>query len=144
MIGVVRIGDSMKREVGLWIDHHKAVMVTMVNEVQETREIRSNIDIHPQISGETKAKNPKAGSSSNAEDSIDRQFGNQLSGFYDGVVSLLRNADSIWIFGPGEAKVELKKRLDREDLGGRIVSVETVDKMTDRQIVAKVRLHFEQ
>jgi hypothetical protein len=29
-----------------------------------------------------------------------------------------------------------------EGLGGRIVGIETVDKMTDRQIAAKVRQHF--
>ena len=33
----------MKREVGLWIDHRKTVMVTMANETEETREIRSNV-----------------------------------------------------------------------------------------------------
>jgi hypothetical protein len=59
------------------------------------------------------------------------------------VVSFLRNADSIWIFGPGEAKGELKKRLERENLDGRIYRVETAGKMTDRQITAKVRQHFE-
>jgi hypothetical protein len=46
------------------------------------------------------------------------------------------------IFGPGEAKGELTKRLERIDLSGRIVSVETVDKMTERQIAAKVRRYF--
>ncbi|MCX6555193.1 MAG: hypothetical protein NTZ12_09310 [Candidatus Aminicenantes bacterium] len=46
------------------------------------------------------------------------------------------------IFGPGEAKGELKKRLERDGLGGRIAAVETVDKMTDRQIAAKVRKRF--
>ena len=39
--------------------------------------------------------------------------------------------------GPGEAKGELKARLERRGLGARIVGVETVDKMTDRQIAAK-------
>jgi hypothetical protein len=46
------------------------------------------------------------------------------------------------IFGPGEAKGELKKRLESNNLGGRIVGIETVDKMTDRQIAAKVRQYF--
>jgi hypothetical protein len=32
----------------------------------------------------------------------------------------------------------MKKRLERAKLAGRIVAVETVDKMTDRQIAAKV------
>ena len=37
---------------------------------------------------------------------------------------------------------ELKKRLERNNLGGRIIGIETIDKMTDRQIAAKVRQHF--
>ena len=134
----------MKREVGLWIDHHKAVMVTMVNEKEETREIRSNVEKHVSLSGASSAKKLNLSAMSTAEDVVDRRYENHLSGYYDGVISLLRNADSIWIFGPGEAKVELKKRLEHEDLGGRIVSVETVDKMTDRQIAAKVRQHYQQ
>jgi len=58
------------------------------------------------------------------------------------VIASIRDAESILIFGPGEAKGELKKRLEGDKLGGRIVSIETVDKMTDRQITAKVRQHF--
>jgi hypothetical protein len=134
----------MKREVGLWIDHHKTVMVTMVDEKEETREIRSNVEKHARLSPGMHAKVTNISTTSHAEDVIDRRYGNHLSGYYDGVVSMLRNADSIWIFGPGEAKVELKKRLERDELGGRIISVETVDKMTDRQIAAKVRQHFQQ
>lgn len=49
------------------------------------------------------------------------------------------DGDSIQIFGPGEAKSELEKRLKSKELGERIIGVETVDKMTDRQIAAKVR-----
>ena len=49
---------------------------------------------------------------------------------------------SILIFGPGEAKGELEERLEKNDLGGRIVGIEAADKMTDRQIAAKVRQRF--
>jgi hypothetical protein len=132
----------MKREVGLWIDHHKTVMVTMVNDEEETREIRSNIEKHMRLSGGLQANEPNVSVKSTAEDVVDRRFENHLSEYYDGVISLLRNADSIWMFGPGEAKVELKNRLEREALGDRIITIETVDKMTDRQIAAKVREHF--
>ena len=54
----------------------------------------------------------------------------------------IRDAESILIFGPVEAKGELKKHLEREGLGGRIVGIETVDKMTEPQITAKVRQYF--
>ena len=57
-------------------------------------------------------------------------------------IACIRDAESILILGPGEAKGELKKRLEKSKLGGRIAGVETVDKMTDRQIGAKVRQYF--
>jgi len=47
------------------------------------------------------------------------------------------------IFGPGEAKGELKKRFEKECPGAHIVTMETTDKMTEPQIVAHVRHHFE-
>jgi len=59
------------------------------------------------------------------------------------VISYIRDAESILLFGPGEAKGELEKRLSAQGLGKRIVGIETTDKMTDRQVVAKVRQHFQ-
>jgi hypothetical protein len=69
-------------------------------------------------------------------------FTAHLNIYFDAVIACIRDAESILIFGPGEAKGELKKRLKKNNLGGRIVGVETVDKMTDRQIAVKVRQHF--
>jgi len=60
-----------------------------------------------------------------------------LNIYYDAVIAGIRDAEAILIFGPGEAKGDLKKRLERDKLGGRIVGIETVDKMTDRQIVCE-------
>jgi hypothetical protein len=54
----------------------------------------------------------------------------------------VHDAQSILIFGPGEAKGELKKRMESKGLKRHIVGVETVDEMTDPQIAAKVREHF--
>ncbi len=50
--------------------------------------------------------------------------------------------NSIRIFGPGEAKGELVKRLKNKNLRKRIVSIETTDNLTDPQIAAKVRQYF--
>jgi hypothetical protein len=132
----------MKREVGLWIDHRKAVIVTIENEVDVTREIRSNMEKHVRFSTGTRSKDPSKSPGSTAEDMRDRQFKNHLGNFYDGVISFIRGAEAIWIFGPGEAKVELENHLKKDGLEGLIVGIETVDKMTDHQIAAKVRNHF--
>lgn len=125
----------MKRQVGLWIDHRQAVIVTVANGGEEIKRITSNMEKHVRFA---------SGSSEDgsAEDMRDRQFENHLNRFYDDVIAVIRDADSIQIFGPGEAKGELQKRLEGEELKGRIVAVETVDKMTDRQIAAKVRQRF--
>ena len=125
---------SMKREVGLWIDHRKAVILSVTDKGEETILIRSDMEKHVRYSG--------AAQEDSAEDQRDRRFTGHLNNYYDQVISCIRDAESILIFGPGEAKVELEKRLESEVLGGRVVGVETVDKMTDRQIAARVRQHF--
>jgi len=133
---------AMKKEVGLWIDHRKAVIVTMENEVEAIREIKSNMEKHVRFSSGAHSKDSANPQGSSAEDMRDRQYGNHLGRYYEGVISLIRDADSIWIFGPGEAKGELENRLKHDGLEERIVDIDTVDKMTDQQIAAKVRDRF--
>jgi len=77
-----------------------------------------------------------------ADDRQESSFHQHLATYYDAVIASVRDAESILIFGPGEAKLELKQRLTRDKLGGRIVGIETEDKLTDRQVAAKVRRRF--
>lgn len=123
----------MKKNIGLWIDHRKAVIVIITEEGEEIKKITSNMEKHVRFTGGT------ASEDGSTEDVRDRQFGNHLNNYYDEVIAVIRNADTIQIFGPGEAKGELEKRLEHEGLKAHILVVETVDKMTDRQISAKVR-----
>lgn len=123
----------MKKEIGLWIDHRKAVIVTITDEGEEINKIESGMEKHVRFTNGTGSQN---GSS---EDVRDRQFDNHLNTYYDEVIAVIRDANSIRVFGPGEAKGELEKRLEREGLKARVLSVESADKMTDHQISAKVR-----
>ena len=125
----------MKRDVGLWLDHRKAVIVIVTDESEETKIIESNMEKHVRFS--SGSSEPGQG-----EDVRDRQFQNRLNRYYDDVIACIGDAESIQIFGPGEAKGELVKRLERDEIGGRIVGIETVDKMTDRQIAERVRQQF--
>jgi hypothetical protein len=126
----------MKKQIGLWIDHRKAVIAIVSDEGEELKKITSNMEKHVRFTGGT------ASEDGSTEDVRDRQFGNHLNSYYDEVIAVIRGADSIQIFGPGEAKGELEKRLEREGLKAHIFAIETVDKMTDRQISAKVRQHL--
>jgi hypothetical protein len=127
----------MKKQAGLWIDHRKAVIVIVSEAGEEIKEITSNMEKHVRFSDGNSSED---GSS---EDVRDRKFGSHLNNFYDGVIAWIRDVETIQIFGPGEAKGELVKRLEDKDFKGHIVAIETMDKMTDRQISAKVREHFQ-
>ena len=132
----------MRTKVGLWIDHRKALVVTVTDKGQVSKLIISTIEKQARRSPDSRHTGPYEPQQVPADESRQRAFSGHLNIYYDAVIASIRNAESILIFGPGEAKGELKKRLKRIGLGGRIGGVETVDKMTDRQIAAKVREHF--
>jgi hypothetical protein len=132
----------MNKTAGLWIDHRKAVIVVVTDKGEEIRLIISKVEKQRGRFGGVRSITPYEPQQVPADDSRQRAFTGHLNIYYDAVIASIREAGSILLFGPGEAKGELKKRLESIGLGGRIESVETVDKMTDRQIAAKVRQYF--
>ena len=132
----------MKTNAGLWIDHREAVIVVLSETGEETTRIPSAVEKQLRRSGE-----PSQGSfevqQAPADDSRERAYSGHLARYYDEIIAHLRGAGSILIFGPGEAKGELKKRFEHDKDGTRTVAMETTDKMTEPQIVAKVRQHFD-
>jgi hypothetical protein len=132
----------MTRDAGLWIDHRKAVIVVVSDEGEATRRVSSQVEKHVRFSGGAGSGESHRSQRGTGEDTRERRHEGQLDRYYDVVIAHLRDAHAILIFGPGEAKGELKARLERDGLGASVVAVETVDKMTDRQIAAKVRERF--
>jgi len=132
----------MKRAAGLWIDHRKAVIVAVTDRGETTSLIVSRVEKQLGRFAGVRPNTPFESSQVLADDRQERRFHGHLATYYDAVIASVRSADSIFIFGPGEAKVELKQRLEKDKRGGRIVGIETIDKMTDRQIAAKVWQHF--
>ena len=132
----------MKKTVGLWIDHRKAVLVISTDKGEEIKLIISKVEKQRRRSGGVYSTDSYESLKIPADDSQEREFTGHLNIYYDAVISCIRDAEAILIFGPGEAKGELKKRIVKNKLGKRIVGIETIDKMTDRQIAAKVRRYF--
>jgi hypothetical protein len=132
----------MQRQVGLWIDHRKSVIVTIVNDTDVTKQIRSNVEKHVRFSDGSLAKQSIQSQNASAEDLRDKQFMGHLGRYFELVIMSIRDADSIWIFGPGEAKDELGSRLRQDNLGGLINGIDTFGKMTEHQVTEKVRAHY--
>jgi hypothetical protein len=121
----------MNHNVGIWIDHKKAVIVSASADGVTAKTLESDVGSHARYSG------PQDGG---GEKKYEERYGQHLDRYYHEVISEL---GQVLIFGPGEAKLQLKQRLSRSKVvAERIVGIETTDKLTDLEIVGKVKEHY--
>ena len=121
----------MSHKVGVWIDHRRALIVTMTEDGRHTSLLVSNI--------EKERSHAKGSIAPAADDRRQRALTMHLNTYYDMVIAAVRDAHSVYVCGPGESKLELKKQLARHRAGIRLAGLESAGKMTDRQFIAKVR-----
>ena len=124
----------MSHDVGVWIDHKKAVIVSIAEGQVSIRTLESDVGAHPHYSGSQEDAGEKK---------YEERHNQDLDRYYDDVIGQLGKPDAVLLFGPGEAKLQLKARLGRSKMSSEsIVAVESTDKLTDPQIVAKVKEHY--
>ena len=134
----------MMKNIGLWIDHKKAIIVVQNDQGQDIQKIESGVGRHVSYRGASHPKSPYSAQYQQGDDQLDNKFTEQLNKFYDKVIAQIRAAEAVLIIGPGEAKLEFEKRLSHEKVKVPIVGIEPADKLTDRQIAAKVRNYFQE
>jgi hypothetical protein len=124
----------MSNYVGIWIDHKRAVIVSASAEGVSTKAVESEVGAHPHFGGQQDG---------GGEKKYEERHTHRLERYYDEVIGQLGAPDGILILGPGEAKIELETRLNRSHLETHHgITVEAADKLTDSQLVAKVKEHF--
>src|SRR4051794_25449624 len=106
----------MTINAGVWIDHHKAVILLITDGRENMRQIEADDNKRSHTAAGARAKHAYTRNDFVAEDKLERKAENHLNKYYDEVIACLQNADSIWILGPGEAKGELKKRIESKKL----------------------------
>ena len=144
----------MKKYMGIWVDHKKAVIVTKKQPERSYEEdvelvvtqISSDVERKVRLASGSRTRNTPWGPQEVAVDSkIETRQKQQLKKFYHRIIEVITDADKILIMGPGEAKLELKKEIEKSKaLIPKIVGVQTSDKMTNNQIAAKVKSYFGQ
>ena len=129
-------------KVGIWIDHKKAVIVSASAGHVTVNTLESDVEPHARYSGRAgypPADGPRDG---RGEKKYEGRYDEHLDRYYDDVISRLGQPEALLIFGPGEAKLQLRERLGSHTRSNNTVAVETTDKLTDPQIVAKVKEHY--
>lgn len=77
------------------------------------------------------------------ESRIDEQIRKRMHKYYKSVINEVEYADQVFIFGPDEARIDLKKEMSKSKKRfSKVVGIERADSMTERQIVAKVKQFF--
>jgi hypothetical protein len=127
----------MKKKIGLWIDHREAVIVALADKGEQITRIKSDAEKQIRVEGGSRKDGLQT-----TEAIRGKKLDTQLGNYFDDIIAHIRDAELIQIFGPGDAKNELAKRLEKDRLKERIVEIETTDNMTDNQIAAKVRERF--
>jgi stalled ribosome rescue protein Dom34 len=132
----------MKTQLGVWIDHKSAVIVALLDSHVETRIVESNASRHIKATDGKSSYAPNGGRDITPDDIREREFAEQLNVYYERVLAAMASADNIYIMGPGEAKDELCKHLEKAGLSMRICTVEAAQRLSGRQIVARVKEYF--
>jgi hypothetical protein len=134
----------MTDRVGIWIDHRKAVIVSASADRVTVKTLESKVGPHSRYSGRAGSTMPEGGpQDEGGEKRYEERYGQHLDQYYDEVIGHLGQPEALLILGPGEAKLQLKEHLSHfKALSKCIVGVETTDKLTDQQIVAKVKEHY--
>jgi hypothetical protein len=131
----------MDRNVGLWIDHKQAYAIWYQDGKIDV--IPSQIEPPGHFSGGTQLGG-KLNQKGDVELRHNDRFRLQLNKYYQQVMSVLKNADLIFIMGPGQAKIEFEKIAKKnKTMQKRILKVETADKMTKNQMIAYVREFYQ-
>ena len=141
----------MKKFAGIWLDHRKAVVVSLLIERQSSEpapesiaRLESDMERKVKLSGGSRTRaTPYGPQDVTVDGKMEERIKKQLKQYYQGIIKKIENVDRIYLFGPGEAKNELKKEIaQKRNLAAKDLDVETADKMTDKQIAARVREFF--
>lgn len=132
----------MAAKAGVWIDHKKAVVVLVTDAGQEIKKFPGVVEPSTRPVSSTRSKNKYTPNDFIAEDRREQKLANERKKVFDEVLAFIRSADSLLILGPGEAKGEFSKHIKAKKLRGLAVELETTDKLTQRQLAARVSEHF--
>lgn len=133
----------MTKQVGIWIDHKKAVIIKLDGKREHIEEVLSNVDSRERVEGESDNKSRLFFQSIFPDKKMSNRKEEQLKKFYDRVIEKVKFYESILIFGPSSAKQELKEKIEnRNDLQVNGVTTEPISKITRNQMVARVRDFF--
>lgn len=131
------------KNIGVWIDKEKAHVVTIEKGNEMFNTIISEVEnFHP-------AGGFGLGFRGSPQDALPEgkyleREKHQLKSYFNNIVSEIKDADTIAIFGPAQTGKKFKKELNEhfKDVNSKVKEVKKVDSMTKNQVIELVRNYF--
>lgn len=131
------------KNIGIWLDKEEAHIITIENNNEMLKTVPSNIE-HFHVHGGSGTR-LKGGPQDVVQDSkyLEREK-HQFRIYFKEIVTEIKEADNLVIFGPAEAKIKFKTELEEnhKEIYARIKAIKTADSMTINQTIAWVRDFF--
>jgi hypothetical protein len=120
-----------QKNLGIWMDHSTANLIDL-DSMKKTQSIVSNF-----------TNNTKEEALNRSESLMQNKRQQMNEAFYKEIAAKILKYNSVLLFGPTNANVELHNYLNK-DLHFKNIHIEvaSADKMTDNQQVAFVKEHF--
>lgn len=133
----------MERQIGIWLNSTKAILVEMANGSETVRTIESEVESRTRYPGEGKNFSRLGSMQVNPSKKNTNRKKHQLHHYFDEIIDELEGAENIFIFGPSTTKNLLEKEIRKNSsFINKNISIENSDKMTQNQLIAKVKTHF--
>jgi len=133
----------MSKYTGIWIDHKDAFLASYDNSRESIKHIRSGIDRWAKSTGGSRSALPYTYDGGGKGNKKEAQRLHRLQKYYESLLKNVEQSDRVILMGPGLAKLEFLRTITKKkSLLGKVASLSTVGRLTDRQLAAKVRDFF--
>lgn len=126
------------QQVGVWLDHRKAITVVLGNSGIDLAIIESDSERPSKSSGGHRQKTLYAHQDIVAEDHRKRRFESQAPDFFEKILRRIKPTSELVLMGPGEAKKQFVNYLMRHGSPIRLKELKPTGEMTTGEVARHV------
>jgi len=136
--------NFMDTKLGIWLNCEKACLIFLSDDQVRVEHIVSDVESRVRIEGETKDASRLGGMFINPVKKRTERRKHQFKEYFERLMLRMNGVKEIYLFGPaGTGKKLWKEIRGNKALRNIHVQVEKADKMTENQMIARVKNFFE-
>jgi hypothetical protein len=149
MVSLLKENKTMKKirlekNTGIWLDQEKAYIITLNSSGKPSIEkFVSDVESRVRYAGEKKPYTQFETTYSNDEGRKQRRQKHERERHFETLINAVYDADYIYLFGPGQAKEELRNTIEKDhSIHAKLIGVETAGRLTQNQMIEEVKKYY--